>query len=74
MRMTALAIALAQNPAALSVSAGGSPPANLDTAAKRMSAIDIGLPWRTALPIPDGSISQADRQTVALHYGGVLAT
>lgn len=45
----------------------------LDTAAKRHSAINWGLPWRTA-PIPDGAISQGDRQHAALMYAGILAS
>ena len=45
-----------------------------DTATKRCSAINIGSPWRGVLPIPDGTISQGDRQTVMLMYAGVLAT
>lgn len=44
----------------------------MDTAAKRHSAVNWGLPWRT-LPLPDGSIGQGDRQSVGLCYAGILA-
>lgn len=46
----------------------------MDTANKRMSAINVGSPWRGLLPIPDGVISQGDRQHAALMYAGILAT
>jgi hypothetical protein len=36
----------------------------LDTVAKRYSAIHLGSPWRGILPIPDGALGQADRQTL----------
>lgn len=45
----------------------------IDTAAKRHSAINWGLPWRT-MPLPDGTIDQGDRQHVALMYSGILAS
>lgn len=45
----------------------------LDTAAKRSSAINVGSPWRSRLPLPDGTIGQNDRQAVAFMYGGILA-
>jgi hypothetical protein len=45
----------------------------LDTAAKRLSALNIGSPWRGVLPVPDGTIDQADRQTVMFLGGAVLA-
>lgn len=44
----------------------------MTTAAKRSSAINMGLPWRT-LPGADGTIVQADRQHLALSYCGILA-
>ncbi len=46
----------------------------VDTTNKRYSAMHIGLPWRTSLPIPDGTIDQGDRQQVAWLYRGVLAS
>jgi hypothetical protein len=46
----------------------------MDTAAKRYSAMATMLPGRVALPIPDGTIAQADRQTIALMYSGILAS
>ena len=45
----------------------------MDTANKRMSAINVASPWRGLLPIPDGAIAQGDRQHVALMYAGILA-
>ena len=44
----------------------------VDTAAKRASAINIRLPWRTA-PFPDGTVGSDDRQHLAWMYGGILA-
>ena len=47
--------------------------ADFDTAAKRLSGINIGCPWRGLLPIPDGDISSAgDRQTIAFLYSGIV--
>lgn len=45
----------------------------LDTAAKRSSAINVGLPWRARLPFPDGAVAQDDRQAVAFMYSGIAA-
>lgn len=45
----------------------------IDTATKRASAINVGMPALRLLPIPDGTVGQADRQHVALLYGGILA-
>lgn len=45
----------------------------IDTAAKRQSAIMVLMPFRLCVPIPDGSIDQGDRQTLALAYSGILA-
>jgi hypothetical protein len=45
----------------------------VDTAAKRLSAANGVLPWDFGPPFPDGTIDQADRQTIAFVYGGVLA-
>jgi len=44
----------------------------IDTAAKRVSATSVMAPGRI-LPFPDATIGQADRQTVAYSYGGILA-
>lgn len=44
----------------------------IDTRNKRASAINVGLPWRCSFPMPDGSISQADRKHVSLLYAGIL--
>lgn len=46
----------------------------LDTALKRGSAIFPGIPWRPFVSIPGASIDQADRQTLARYYSGILAT
>ncbi len=45
----------------------------VDTKNKRYSAIHVGCPWRSSLPIPDGTVDQGDRQHVAGFYRGVLA-
>lgn len=47
----------------------------VDTAAKRRSAVGARrLPWfRRFLPAPDGTVSQGDRQSIALVYSGILA-
>ena len=44
----------------------------IDTAAKRQSALTFRQICRRGL-IPDGTIDQADRQTIAYSYGGILA-
>lgn len=43
----------------------------IDTADKRNSAIHVLSPWRGMLPLPDGTIGDADRQHVALLYSGI---
>ncbi len=43
----------------------------IDTAKKRASALSFGRLYR--LVPPDGTIDQADRQTIAGLYGGILA-
>lgn len=45
----------------------------VDTAGKRASALGIGLVF-TLLVIPDSTIAQPDRQTIAHSYSGILAT
>jgi hypothetical protein len=45
----------------------------IDTALKRFSAMNISNPWRSVLPLPDGTIDADDRQVVSLLYSGVLA-
>ncbi len=39
----------------------------IDTAAKRVSAL------RQTLPLPDGALTQPDRQHMTWNYGGLLA-
>ena len=48
--------------------------ANLDTRAKRASGLHVLKPALTAPVTPDGTIAQADRQHIALMYGGILAS
>lgn len=45
----------------------------MDTASKRSSAINLNSPWRGLWPIPDGAISQGDRQAASFLYAGILA-
>lgn len=42
----------------------------IDTLAKRNSALSVST---CILPIPDGTVAQADRQTLLRVYGGILA-
>lgn len=42
----------------------------IDTLAKRASALNIST---MQLPIPDGTISQGDRQSLLRMYSGILA-
>lgn len=44
----------------------------IDTAAKRASASSFDQPYLT-LVIPDGTIDQANRQTIGDSYSGILA-
>ena len=44
------------------------------TAAKRASAINVGMGWLLlTLPIPDGTIAQGDRQHLLGEYSGIAA-
>jgi hypothetical protein len=45
----------------------------LDSVSKRLSAMNIGSPWRGLLPIPDGTLGQGDRQHVLFLCSAVLA-
>ena len=45
--------------------------ADLDSRAKRASAIGIDLPWQAVYPNPDGVIDQQDRQQAAYKYYGI---
>lgn len=42
-----------------------------DTANKRYSAMHMGCPWRSALPLPDGSVNSGDRAVMLLLYAGI---
>lgn len=46
--------------------------ADLDTASKRISSVGL---WGVALalPLPDGTLGQGDRQHIAASYSGILA-
>jgi hypothetical protein len=44
----------------------------VDSAAKRASALGIGLVF-TLLVVPDSTIAQSDRQTIAHSYSGIAA-
>ena len=46
----------------------------VDSRDKRSSAINVGSPWRALLPVPDGTIGQADRQHVPFMYRGITAS
>lgn len=48
--------------------------ANLDTAGKRGSGMNPVGPWRSLWPLPDGAITQGDRQHTAFMYSGILAS
>ncbi len=45
----------------------------IDTAAKRKSVAATGRKWRAPILVPDGSLSQADRQAAGRSYSGILA-
>lgn len=46
---------------------------SVDTRDKRASAVHVSLPWRTALPLPDGTVDAADRPIVVHMYSGISA-
>lgn len=43
----------------------------IDTAQKRASALGVGVPFIVSV-IPDGTLDQGDRQTMAMAYSGIL--
>lgn len=45
----------------------------MNTRSRRSSAIRMMRPWMLALPEPDGTVSQADREHTAFGYAGILA-
>ena len=45
----------------------------IDTRSKRASSVGILLPFVLAPPLPDGTISQGDRQHAAWSYSGILS-
>ena len=48
--------------------------ADLDTRSKRASSVNFWKPYILALVLPDGAISQGDRQHSVWDYSGILAT
>lgn len=42
----------------------------IDTAAKRLSALDFGEGMAPGLPMPDGSVDEGDRYHLAWLYSG----
>ena len=46
----------------------------VDTRSKRASSVNILLSTTLALVLPDGVMSQADRQHTAWSYSGIAAT
>ena len=47
--------------------------ADLDTRSKRASSAGIALAFVLAPPLPDGTLTQGDRQHIAVSYSGILA-
>ena len=45
----------------------------LDTALRRLSAVNVGLPFLRTLPFPDGTIAVEDRYAVGGVYAGIIA-
>ena len=45
----------------------------IDSQAKRQGAVNPLCPWRSIVPLPDGTVGQPDRQTLALLYPGIAA-
>ncbi len=43
-----------------------------DTAAKRLSMMNLGRAWLNDPPLPDGSIEQGDRKSLLSLYAGTL--
>lgn len=46
----------------------------VDSRDKRSSAINVSSPWRGMLPLPDGTVDQADRQHAPFVYAGISAS
>ena len=42
----------------------------IDTALKRLSVLQLKMPWRMTLPFPSGAVTNGDRYTLALSYAG----
>lgn len=45
----------------------------MNTRSKRASSVGLWKPYVLALPLPDGAISQGDRQHSIWDYSGILA-
>lgn len=44
----------------------------LDTAAKRFSIMNVTMPWRTHMVVPDATFPQGERQASQWQYSGIL--
>ena len=42
-----------------------------DTAAKRLSAMNLGMPWRGNAVIPSGTVTSGERAAVLKMYSGI---
>jgi len=47
--------------------------ADLDTRSKRASSVQVMAPYILSPVLPDGTLSQGDRQHIAWTYSGILA-
>jgi hypothetical protein len=45
----------------------------IDTASRRASAMNFSRGHTVAMPVPDGTVSQEDRQHLAYMYAGIQA-
>lgn len=50
---------------------GVAPPPSPTTAAQRLGAANILMPWRNILPVPDATIDAADRKILSNQYGAI---
>lgn len=46
----------------------------IDSWSQRASAIQFGLPWVMALPEPDGTVDQNDRQHLGMSFTGISSS
>jgi hypothetical protein len=45
----------------------------IDTRSKRASSVNVALPFRLTMPLPDGTIGAGDRQHMSFSYSGISA-